>query len=481
MYAGAYFTIAASAYEDKGCFPVKFSEDHRVAIDVHPRLELNIYPRSSNFTYQTVGSEPLQKRGWTLQERLLSRRILYCSRYEYYWLCREQRLRACGGSDGWFEFFGAPQLLSNSAKSQRDALTQWYRLLKDYSSRQLTLKKDKRVAISGLADIFKRWIGPRYLHGLWERDLACGLAWRSFTSWRPKFSGSESGREVKTSESEKSQFWCTRSTRPPSWSWASVDGPQDHHGASLPGLDGNLRRSLSEFKLVHVKATVASDNEHSSCLGDKSSAEPELLKISGRLNKAFCGYKNADEQSDRIWHINSEGRAQAFLFYPDDPDFDTDEQDADAGSSRLYVLPLVADTGLVITPAGDDDVPLYRRVGVSIFLPHTSSTLKYNPDREQSEDSTPGTADSGTEPATVQTDDSVIQALGYANETDIEAADEGDDASSYTEGESSSTEDLTKSQGESDHVPKLDPYDEGLAECIRRLRKAGASETIFLC
>lgn len=424
-----------------------------------------------------MNNEPLQKRGWTLQERSLSQRILYCSRYEYYWECREQRLRACGGPHGWFSVSSAPLLLSNPAQSRVDALTQWHWVLLNYSLRQLTLKTDKLVAVSGLADIFKRWIGARYLHGLWKCDLACGLVWHSLTDWRPKLSGSGSGREVKTPESEKSRFWCARSTRRPSWSWASVDGPQSHRGLFLPELDDDQVQPLS--KLVHVKATVASDDEHRSYIGGKPSAEPELLKISGRMSKAFYGYENADEQSNRVWQINLEGGTLAFEIYVDDPNFDPDEHIAYSECARLYVLPIAEYIGLVITPAGDDGVPLYRRIGACRFK--FTIRPEHNVDRGKSEGSTVGTADSGTEHVTFQTDDRVTQALDSENGTDVEAFDEGDDAASYIEGESSSTENLTKSEGKSDQVPKLTLFGEIQAEQIRWLRKAGASETIFLC
>lgn len=488
IYAGAYFTIAASAFEDAGCFPVKYSEANRVTVDVRPGLELNIYPRSSDFTSWAIEHEPLQKRGWTLQERLLSQRILYCSRYEYYWLCREQRLRAWGDPGSWFgyksvipviDYSPPPLLLSGSTQSQRAALTQWYMLLFDYSDRQLTLDKDKLIAIGGLVDIFQRWIGSRYLHGLWECDLACGLVWHPGSHWSNDFEDSGSEREVKGFKPDKSEFWRTRPSRgAPSWSWASVDGFQEHLGAELSFLANSLRKPLSE--LVYVKATVASDEEHRFCLGGEFSAGPRLLKISGRLSKAFYGFEDAEEQDDRVWQVDREGGPKEFHFVADDPDFDDDEHLADAESSRLYVLPIIAYMGLVITPAGDDDVPLYRRVGTSNFMvPIISEDLS---DDEKSEGSTAGTADDGTEHAGIQTGDRVIEALGSTDKkTDTKVFDEGADAALHTVSESGSAEHSTTSEGTPQDYAGFSKYWKICSHDLRWLGEAGASATIFLC
>lgn len=485
IYASAYFTIAASAFEDAGCFPLKFSEDHRVTIDVHPGFELKISPRSSDFNTWAIEHEPLQKRGWTLQERLLSQRILYCSRYEYYWLCREQRLRAYGDPGDWFvygsvmppiEQHGLPLLLSYSPQSREAALTEWYMLLLDYSNRQLTLEKDKLIAINGLVEIFQRWIGSRYLHGLWECDLACGLVWYPGSHWSNNFSdSSDSEREIKTFAPDKSRFRRTYPTRAPSWSWASADGFQEHFGSQLNRLADASGKPLSE--LVYVKATVASEDEHRSFLGGELSAEPQILKISGRLSKAFYGYEDAEEQNNRVWQLDREGGSKVFSFIADDPNFDPDEHIADAESSRLHVLPISAHMGLVITPASEDNVPLYRRVGTSNFMIPYLSQL----DSDKSEGSTARTFGDGSEYATIQTNDRIIEALGSANKTDIKALDEDTNAALYTEGESSGKEDSINTEDIGKYGGFNDWYCGKFLDECQWLGKTGVSEIIFLC
>lgn len=487
IYASAYFTIAASAFEDEGCFPLKFPKIHHATIDLHPGFELKISPRSSDFNDWAIEYEPLQKRGWTLQERLLSQRILYCSRYEYYWLCRDQRLRAWGDPGRFFQneslwpvndkYQSPPDLLlSRSAQSREAALSKWYLLLFDYSDRQLTLEKDKLIAINGLTDIFQRWIGSRYLHGLWECDLVCGLAWYPGRHWSNDFSDSDSEKAFKAFGAEESRFWRIFPNRAPSWSWASADGFQEHLGAEFMLLAGALGKPLSE--LTYLEATVASEDEYRPFLAGEMPAESQLLKISGRLFKVFHGWKDTEAQDEHVWQLDREGDPVVFKFIPDDPNFDPDEHAADEEGSRLYVLPIVAYIGLVITPASDDGVPLYRRVGTSNFI---IPLLVKRLNQDSSDGSTAGNVDDGPEYSTVQTNDSIIEAVGTENKAASEGLDKDADAKLDTGSISSSDRGSAESESTSGYLPGLSYFWTDFAKELQWLGKTGVYKTVFLC
>jgi hypothetical protein len=101
-------------------------------------------------------------RAWTLQERLLSRRALYLGRDQVAWECRQGNAYE-DLSDMFNE--GVMKLSPGNFSSlvnTREPFTsaanvqQWDYLVKAYSKRKLTFRKDKLVAIAGLA---RPWLG----------------------------------------------------------------------------------------------------------------------------------------------------------------------------------------------------------------------------------------------------------------------------------------------------------------------------------
>lgn len=84
-------------------------------------------------------------------------------------------------------------------------LTLWYRILNEYSLRQLSFESDRLDAISGLAERLSRITGDEYIGGMWKSNLLECLQWRPDTQDR----GKEAIRQ--------------RRHRAPTWSWASCE------------------------------------------------------------------------------------------------------------------------------------------------------------------------------------------------------------------------------------------------------------------
>jgi hypothetical protein len=231
---------------------------------------------------------PLFRRGWVLQEQVLSRRILDFGCRQISWLCpsccrsetnptamelgddrRTSSLpgiraifqgRKGGGKkkkqkakdedkkdvpqngmysnhaslEAMFAYIAATtggRFGSDIRPQEEDTLLEWNRLISEYSHRELTCSRDVLPAIAGVAAAFARLVKlppESYLAGLWREGLYVGLQW-------------EVNRYV-PGESEP-----TDTTRPlppppecniPSWSWASRWG---HNIVFTPGTDKDYK------------------------------------------------------------------------------------------------------------------------------------------------------------------------------------------------------------------------------------------------
>ena len=121
---------------------------------------------------------PLNRRGWVLQERLLSPRTIHFAS-PIYWECRE--LVACPArswnysiNNQWYKF---NKIWPSFDSSIRDALRLWESCLARYTECLLTKSSDKLIAISGIARTMHRVIKGNYTAGLWDQHLIRGLTW----------------------------------------------------------------------------------------------------------------------------------------------------------------------------------------------------------------------------------------------------------------------------------------------------------------
>ncbi|KAM5360299.1 hypothetical protein ACJZ2D_013858 [Fusarium nematophilum] len=262
----------------------------------------------------------LSTRGWTLQERILSHRILHFSSSCVSWECDE----CCRFEDGEtkIDFLGlsyrAFRLLNQSSPHERlgtcsaddddchyvsthitDFLTSgswksiyfaWASIMENYSGRNLTQPKDKLSAISGLASfvVDTKDLGPEsYLAGLWAEDLVEGLLW--YVSSR-------------------------RASRPssiyiaPTWSWASLTGGikyfreryqfrfQSHIAvrqarctASPFDPTGRVTAGLIHLDGVLAEVDLAVDLHSSSTTYTEPGGGP--MRVQGQPLTFVCGYK----------------------------------------------------------------------------------------------------------------------------------------------------------------------------------------------
>lgn len=172
--------------------------------------------------------DPLARRAWAFQERLLSKRLLsYSSTLT--WNCKGGYICECGlglKADPLFKgpsyhglelsYFERPdnpafsRLMDRNPRPSFDLHGLWYsEIVHPYSQRELTRHSDRLPALSGVARKFHEKIPhDNYLAGIWRQDIARGLWWTTTTSGY----GAPGGRLPEDGY------------RAPSWSWASVEG-----------------------------------------------------------------------------------------------------------------------------------------------------------------------------------------------------------------------------------------------------------------
>lgn len=147
------------------------------------------------FQSATDIGQPLDLRGWALQERLLSPRLLSYETRQLRWTCPtdtylegEEIAKSMQSRDPMFptsliSFSKAPSSISSSAASrpynyETDLLYQWTVIVEDYASRQLRYQTDKIPALSGIASQVQQTLGgDEYLDGLWKSHMPRALAW----------------------------------------------------------------------------------------------------------------------------------------------------------------------------------------------------------------------------------------------------------------------------------------------------------------
>ncbi|KAK6441173.1 hypothetical protein LTR95_002597 [Oleoguttula sp. CCFEE 5521] len=229
VYSNSVLTIAA-AYATgprKGLFPevLRRASVTKRACQVHWRAvaldPATIWDLSDAAVFNsTVSSEHLFTRGWVLQERLLSKRVLHFGTEELFWQCAD-REHLCESRPGVCdEAHVVPGMLEvQRLRSMDEDKVQklWDRVLYAYTSAKLTKPhKDKLMAVRGLANRLATAQATEYAYGLFWSDLPAALCWQVHPG---------SPRSADRFE-----------RRAPSWSWASIDGPIQNYAPVTPEI-----------------------------------------------------------------------------------------------------------------------------------------------------------------------------------------------------------------------------------------------------
>ncbi|MCJ1275164.1 hypothetical protein MMC21_002964 [Puttea exsequens] len=226
VYSHAVLNIAATGASDgsKGLFfprRAETMEQREIRLDWSFKHKNSIRFTILDFDYwkHLVVDEPLIRRAWVVQERLLAPRVLHFGSRQLFWECSE-----CDASEDFplglpfvlvrsdqqslFKIFDEAVVQLMESEHPTPAHAVWQRALSSYTRASLTKSQDKLIALAGIASEMSSKFSDGYVAGLWKEHMATELLWYVDTD--------------------------TVSSRPetyhaPSFSWASVDG------AVIPG------------------------------------------------------------------------------------------------------------------------------------------------------------------------------------------------------------------------------------------------------
>ena len=201
------------------------------------------------YQYYNAMKEPINFRAWTMEERMLSPRVLFFGQKEMSWQCQTDISKSAAGfhpalTEGCKRLpsyvFDSPSLgkLNVDTQTTRDRALLWIEIVEEYTRRELTHEKDKLIAIGGVAAQLEIAWEDTYIAGMWRTSLIHHLAW--------------SRLKVPSKTYPPPSIY-----RAPSWSWASIDGPVrlmmlEEVDAEL--IEHSITPKMAEAPLGQVKA-----------------------------------------------------------------------------------------------------------------------------------------------------------------------------------------------------------------------------------
>ena len=167
-----------------------------------------------------LAKSPIDERAWTLQEYILSCRVLQFTNAGLHWTCREavgfRQDDAFLALDYLLPFRNSYQMFQGLYENNR-ACRHWMNIVEEYTKRELTYALDKLPAISGVAEVWAQALDDSYLAGIWLSHLPGALLWRSAQPHRQP--------------QQHAEYLA------PTWSWASLVGQIDWFDGKMTAID----------------------------------------------------------------------------------------------------------------------------------------------------------------------------------------------------------------------------------------------------
>ncbi|KAK5103536.1 hypothetical protein LTS08_002952 [Lithohypha guttulata] len=235
VYGNSSCTIAAASGTGEGCFIIRNPLMQRACrltegistqdsgVYAHPYHS----SRWGDYSNRYYINNPILKRAWIQQERILSPRILYFGSEELHWECCSLQASESwpGGQPnpehGHDYVYPLKAAFATQLKPYRDwdfddyhafIYELWhYGIFEAYTRAELTYEKDRLVALAGIAEVIQHKTGMTYAAGLWKELMPAELLWMN-------------GEAPKPGQTHLTDMpW-----QAPSWSWTSSTGYKRH-------------------------------------------------------------------------------------------------------------------------------------------------------------------------------------------------------------------------------------------------------------
>ncbi|KAF5722936.1 hypothetical protein FMUND_2293 [Fusarium mundagurra] len=219
-YENATLTIAASGAisSQQGLFldrPAQAFDPKPVTLTINKisggTTHLKVHPASPSWEL-SIQNVPLLTRGWAIQERVLSRRILHFGASCLLWECSELKTTEANPNSQEPKIYGyrneefVSVFRNLEGQEQDDLITLWYQFVEVYSGTKFSFYRDRLPALSGIAKRIQTRFPQDYIAGMWESSIPQGLLWIGWGGQEPEADP-------------------LRGTNRPSWCWASPIHP----------------------------------------------------------------------------------------------------------------------------------------------------------------------------------------------------------------------------------------------------------------
>ncbi|KAK8050945.1 heterokaryon incompatibility protein-domain-containing protein [Apiospora rasikravindrae] len=337
VYRYAVLTICAegSPNAHAGLFPETPTDPREVypcEVTMSVQDEDKTVTRRLTLAGSRSGDDFLSKRGWTLQEEVLTSRALVIGQGITSWRCATASASDtdpvlkplphepfCDDDkdDDVFEYaiqrprglaleilrmrkwlYGLPgshRMDSNHGIDARHpALTAWYTLIEGYSDRELSFVQDTLPAVQGIATVLGSSLGTPYVKGLWLTDLPRGLLWYVAINDERNILDSTSALQDEARD--------ISALNVPSWSWASV-GKVRIRFCALRQAEEWTARSLAYITMAspigtepqnHCQVLVRSPTQRALLVVDEAFARWRASQTYG--NRVACNHEGAYAQ-----------------------------------------------------------------------------------------------------------------------------------------------------------------------------------------
>ena len=340
IYANSYVTLAGPAAPDCNS---GFLHKRPIPYQLHLKLsdgeDEDRIALAHEGVQEYLWDEPeanstLARRAWALQERLLSRRILYFGNQGMYFECFTlARFENIYHPNAWEKFcVGSFPKSSLKDFTASDRFSCWNRLVEVYSHLNLTHATDRLPALSGLASNFQRATGARYLAGIWQEDIYRALAW-----------------QVEMRPSREPPIISTSECIAPSWSWAAAKWGVCFPFAGFP----------SRAKILNYHIATKGRNPFGEVENGWIDLRAKVQKFHVHSEPSVGDFEN---QRIFVIHPSEDSSQKEFRFMPDD--------DSTLAESEFEVMLLSWTQGstlsvaLAIEPI-DEKPNAFRRIGLA--------------------------------------------------------------------------------------------------------------------